>query len=82
MLFLKYLLLITGSGLLAGAAGILTYDLAMMWRKRRQGEDGKWIVPFPRWRTAGKLAALGAVPILAGVSIAVEPARRIAMLAG
>jgi hypothetical protein len=70
MLFLKYLLMITGSGLLAGAIGILAYDLYLILGKRK--EEGAF--PFPRWREARKLAALAVLPLLAGMSIAVVPA--------
>ena len=69
MLFLKYLLLITGSGLLAGAAGILAYDLYLMSKKR--GEEV--INPFPHWRTAQKLAVLAIAPLLLSMTIAVVP---------
>jgi len=69
MLFLKYLLLITGSGLLAGALGILGYDLYLILRKREE----EVVIPFPRWRTARKLALLAIAPLLVSMSIAVVP---------
>jgi len=71
MLFLKYLLMITGSGLLAGAAGILAYDLYLMLGKRPL--DGEEPRPL-RWKQARKLTALAAGPLLAGMSIAIVPA--------
>jgi len=76
MLFLKYLLLITGTGLLVGAAGILAYDLYRIFKKRK--DDATF--PFPglgealRWSKAGRLAGIAAVPLLAGMSIVVIPA--------
>ncbi len=71
MLFLKYLLMITGSGLLAAAGGILAYDLYLMLGK---GEERQ-----PRWKQSRKLAALAALPLLAGLSISVVPAGRAAV---
>ena len=61
MLTLKYILEFLGFGLLAGAAAILILD------HLRHAEA-------PRWHGAGRLAAFGVVPLLAGISIVVVPA--------
>lgn len=101
MLFLRYLLLITGFGLFTGAAAILVYDLWAVFKGRKPESDKNLVpsnerpltelaepsvqspaahggLPSPslrevRWQTALKLAAIGAGPILAGLSIAVIP---------
>ena len=59
MLTLKYLLEIIGFALLIAAAAMMSYDLY-----RRS---------TPRWRAAGRLAAIAAVPLLLGLSIQVVP---------
>ena len=85
MLFLKYLLLFTGSGLLAAAAGILAYDLyRALIRKKEEGEGPTGPSPASlvsggvrwgvRWNVAQKLAACSVLPLLAGLSITVVPA--------
>jgi regulator of protease activity HflC (stomatin/prohibitin superfamily) len=94
MLFLKYLLLITGSGLLAGAAGILAYDLYRVLAKRKE-ERPTDSSPFPlaplpatsiRWHEAGRLAMMSAAPLFLGLTIAVIPpgfaAIRVSQLSG
>ena len=94
MLFLKYLLLITGSGLLAGAAGILAYDLYRVLAKRKE-EQPTDSSPFPRaplpassirWHEAGRLAMMSALPLFLGMTIAVIPpgfaAVRVSQLSG
>jgi regulator of protease activity HflC (stomatin/prohibitin superfamily) len=77
MLFLKYLLLFTGSGLLAAAAGIVAYDLFRALRKNKDSGDAA-ASPFPpsfvRWHDAQRLALGSVLPLLAGLSIAVVPA--------
>jgi regulator of protease activity HflC (stomatin/prohibitin superfamily) len=61
MLTLKYLLEFAGFALLAAAGGVAFYDV---YRSYQQ--------PFqPRWRTAGLLAALAPIPLLAGLAIQV-----------
>jgi len=45
MVLLRYLLMFTGIGLLAGAAGILVWDLCQIWKSRKLGE-----LPAPRRR--------------------------------
>jgi regulator of protease activity HflC (stomatin/prohibitin superfamily) len=59
MLTLKFLLETVGFGLLAAGAAMMIYDL---WRRRQ-----------PRWREGARIAALGLIPLLAGISIVVVP---------
>jgi len=66
MLTLKYLFEIVGFAALAGAAAMVLYDLY-----RRYQESG---TVEPRWRAAGRIAAWGLLPLLAGLSIEVVPA--------
>jgi regulator of protease activity HflC (stomatin/prohibitin superfamily) len=82
MLFLKYLLVVTGLGILAGAVGLVLYDIylaAQLWRllgKRREGEDAQVPPREPhviRWRAAARLAALAWLPLLLGLSVTVVP---------
>ena len=71
MVVLRYLLMFTGIGLLAGAAGILVWDLYQIWKSRKLGEG-----PTPstiRWDAAKRMAAFSLGPLLAGWSIAVVP---------
>jgi regulator of protease activity HflC (stomatin/prohibitin superfamily) len=64
MLFLKYLLLLSGAGMLACAATIVIYDL----RRMQLGQ------PVPvRWREAGRLTAWAWLPLLLGLTIVVVP---------
>ena len=60
MLTLKYLLEIAGLAALVGGAAMVLYDLY------RRTE--------PRWRSAGRIALWGLVPLLVGLSIEVVPA--------
>ncbi|HEY2843376.1 MAG TPA: SPFH domain-containing protein, partial [Bryobacteraceae bacterium] len=81
MLVLRYLLMFIGIGLLAGAAGILVWDLYQIWKSRQArvaGTEGQ--LPPPelrtaaiRWDPAKRLAMFSLVPLLAGLSIAVVP---------
>jgi regulator of protease activity HflC (stomatin/prohibitin superfamily) len=86
MLFLRYLLLITGFGLFIGAAAILVYDLYVIFKGRKPAHDTTR--PFPeerpfleepkaphslRWRAARKMATAGTAPVLLGLSIALIP---------
>jgi regulator of protease activity HflC (stomatin/prohibitin superfamily) len=77
MLFLKYLLMTGGVGMILIAAGILTFDLAMELRYRRAlATDGSGTLPpIPklRWRTALAFAMLAWAPILIALSIVVIP---------
>ncbi len=72
MLFFKYLLLITGSGLLTGAAAILAYDLYRIFKHKDATETS--LFPLLRWRDAQRLAAPAAAAILVGMAIVVIPA--------
>ena len=71
MTLLRYLLIFTGIGLLAGAMTILVWDLYQIikWRKNSPGEPQ----PGIRWYTSRRLAMLCVLPWLAGLSIAVVP---------
>ena len=72
MTLLRYLLIFTGIGLLAGAMTILVWDLYQIfkWRKNiRRGNHN----PALRWYTSRRLAMLCVLPLLAGLSIAVVP---------
>ncbi len=73
MLIMRYLLIITGIGLLAGAAGILLWDLYQILIPRTPPPETR--PPF-RWRAAANLAAAAVVPLLAGLAIALVPAGR------
>ncbi len=71
MILLRYLLVITGVGLLAGAAAILAWDLYQILKFRKQPEGE--LPPPLRWHAARQFAAYSIVPLLAGLSIAVIP---------
>ena len=83
MLLLRYLLMFTGIGLLAGAAGILVWDLYQILKSRKPRETvapgvGSTFSPeLPQpaihWQNAKRLATWGVVPFLAGLSIAMVP---------
>jgi hypothetical protein len=47
MLFLRYLLLITGFALFAGAAGILIYDLYVILKGRKPESHGETLPELP-----------------------------------
>src|ERR1700687_3443644 len=75
MVLLRYLLMFAGIGLLAGAAGILVWNLYQIWKSRKPlGE-----VPAPghtppiRWDAVKRMAAFSLGPLLASGSIAVVP---------
>jgi regulator of protease activity HflC (stomatin/prohibitin superfamily) len=77
MLFLKYLLMTGGVGMILVALGILAYDLTMELQYRRAMAAGG-AAPLPaipklRWRTAIALVMLGWAPILIALSIVVIP---------
>ncbi len=75
MVLLRYLLMFAGMGLLAGAAGILLWDLYQIWKVRKPGESEAPELPKPcvRWEAAKRMAGLSIPPLLAGWSIAVVP---------
>jgi len=85
MLLLRYLLMFTGIGLLAGAAVILVWDLYQILKPRRSrataapGEDSTFPPELPQptpamhWQGAKRLATWGVIPLLAGLSIAMVP---------
>lgn len=73
MLFLKYLLLTGGVGMILAAIGILTYDLVLEMRYRAAVAAGSAAMAKPRWRTAVALAMLAWAPILIALSIVVIP---------
>jgi regulator of protease activity HflC (stomatin/prohibitin superfamily) len=76
MLFLKYLLMMGGIGMILVAVGILTYDSSLEIRYRRMREAGTTPLPaMPelRWRTAMAFALLAWAPILIALSIVVIP---------
>jgi regulator of protease activity HflC (stomatin/prohibitin superfamily) len=78
MVLLRYLLMFTGIGLLAGAAGILVWDLYQIWKSRKPlGEipapELRAAAPPIRWDAIKRMAAFSLGPLLAGASIAVVP---------
>jgi len=64
MLTLKYLLEFSGFALLAAAAATALYDVYRNYQESFH----------PRWRLAGRVAALSLIPLLAGLAIQVVPA--------
>jgi len=75
VLFLKYLLMMGGMGMVAVAVGILIYQLAIRGRYRRAeavSGSSPAITKLP-WRTAVGLAVLAGAPILIALSIVVIP---------
>jgi regulator of protease activity HflC (stomatin/prohibitin superfamily) len=88
MLFLRYLLLIAGFGLFAGAAAILVYDLYVIFKGRKthpelhmpaepshlEGLAGPSFSPtLPHRHAAQSMAMAGIAPALLGLSIAIVP---------
>jgi regulator of protease activity HflC (stomatin/prohibitin superfamily) len=76
MLFLKYVLMTGGVGMILVALGILAYDLTMEVQYRRAMSGGTTplpAIPKLRWRTAIALAMLAWAPILIALSIVVIP---------
>ena len=77
MLFLKYLLMTGGIGMILVAVGILAYDLSMEIRYRRAvlaaGTGTLPAAPHLRWRMAIAFAMLAWAPILIALSIVVIP---------
>src|ERR1700751_4074831 len=76
MLFLKYLLMMGGIGMILVAAGMLSYDLSLEIRYRRMMAAGTPpLPPVPkfRWPTAAAFTILAWAPILIALSIVVAP---------
>ena len=78
MLYLKYLLLLTGISLLIWAAGVLLYDLYLLmeFRKLRILPDGVpvgAVSPTPHWKTSIALGIVAWAPLLIGLGIVVVP---------
>lgn len=79
MVLLRYALIIAGIALLVGAAAILVRDLYQIFkfRKKSPEELGELAAPAAepviRWKEARSLAVASALPLLAGLSIAVVP---------
>ena len=67
MITIKYLLEILGFAALAAAAALAAIDLLKFYRQQTPLTDS-------RWREAGRLAVLGLLPLLFGLSIEVVPA--------
>jgi regulator of protease activity HflC (stomatin/prohibitin superfamily) len=75
MLFLKYVLMSCGIGMIAMAAAILSYDLYLQMQYRRLLPAAPVPPPAPqiRWRSAIALALLAWGPILIALGIVVVP---------
>ncbi len=81
MLFLKYVLLITGISLFGVGAVFVLYDIYLSFELERLLRRGEAVSPPPqprprvpiRWGTAGKLAAAGFFFLLLSLSIVVVP---------
>jgi regulator of protease activity HflC (stomatin/prohibitin superfamily) len=88
MLFVKYLFITSGFGLLFMAAGILVWDLYLIFRPRplsiigAETELPAGDSPFSslRWRSAARLAAFALIPLLLGISIFVVPGGKAGVL--
>ena len=72
MILLRYLLVITGVGLLVGAAAILAWDLYQIFKFSESSLRGE-LPPPPRWHAARQFAVYSILPLMAGLSIAVVP---------
>jgi regulator of protease activity HflC (stomatin/prohibitin superfamily) len=77
MLFLKYLLMLGGIGMIAVAAGILAYDIYLEMRYRQAlavaGAGPLPPVPQMRWRSSLALALLAWGPIVLALGIVLVP---------
>jgi regulator of protease activity HflC (stomatin/prohibitin superfamily) len=83
MLFAKYLFTTIGCGFLAGAAGILLFDLYLFLTELLRPKTALESAGYPsgevgprlalRWRPAGRVAAAGLLPLLLGLGINVVP---------
>jgi regulator of protease activity HflC (stomatin/prohibitin superfamily) len=74
MLLLKYLLLLSGAGLLGGAFAIVIYDVYRTRESWRADAERPRPSVGIRWRGAGRLALLSIAPLLVGLSFVVVPA--------
>src|SRR5437899_25732 len=83
MLLLKFLLMLTGAGLLGGAFAIVIYDAyrtRQSWRQD-QADTARPALPGEiRWRLAGRLALVSMAPLLLGQSFVVVPSGRAGVL--
>jgi len=75
MLFLKYLLMLGGLGMITVAAGILAYDIYLEMKYRQALAAGTAPLPVPqiRWRSSLALALLAWGPIALALGIVVVP---------
>ena len=74
MLLLKYMFLASGIGLLAGAIGLVLWDVYRANARRiAEGASGPLNLDAVRWRTALRCAPAACLPLLVGVSIAIVP---------
>src|SRR5260370_22174447 len=73
MLLLRDLLLAAAIAMCAGAAAVLLYDAFRWWIRCRAPAAEEAEALRVQWRLAGKLAAAGWLPLLAGLSIVVVP---------
>ena len=83
MLLLKFLLMLTGAGLLGGAFAIVIYDAYRTLQSWRQ-DQADATRPLPpgeiRWRLAGRLALVSMAPLVLGQSFVVVPSGRAGVL--
>ena len=83
MLLLKFLLMLTGAGLLGGAFAIVIYDVYRTRQSWRQ-DQADATRPLPpgeiRWRLAGRLALVSMAPLVLGQSFVVVPSGRAGVL--
>ncbi|HXM40266.1 MAG TPA: SPFH domain-containing protein [Bryobacteraceae bacterium] len=74
MLLIKYMLLASGIGLLAGAIGLVLWDVYRAnARRTAEGASGPVTLDAVRWRTALRFALVGCSPLLLSASIAMVP---------
>src|SRR5579863_6301294 len=76
MVFLKYLLMWGGIGMIAVAAGILAHDVYLQTRYRLALDEGQAApppAPLVRWRAALAFALLAWGPILLSLGIVIVP---------
>ena len=74
MLLLKYLFLASGIGLLAGAIGLVLWDVYRAnARRTAEGASGPLTLAPARWRMALRFALAACLPLLASASITIVP---------
>ncbi len=77
MLFLKYLLMLGGIGMITGGAGILAYDIYLQMNYRQAlavaGTESASSVPHVRWRSSLAVALVAWGPIALALAIVVVP---------